>query len=84
MALFVLVAALGNITAGIVLLGFQRGRSQGPVITSLTFAGLALLLGFIGLAVTYYGPTLLVFTFLLGAPILVILGIGLSRETRGV
>ncbi|MEN8584696.1 hypothetical protein ABFP37_18535 [Burkholderia sp. RS01] len=84
MALSVLVAALGNITAGIVLLANQRGRSQGPIITSLTFAGLALLLGCIGMAVTYYGATLLVSTLLLASPVLIILGIGLSREKRGV
>jgi hypothetical protein len=82
MAFLILVAALGNITAGIVLLANQRGRSLGPLVTSLAFAGLALLLGLIGLAVPYYGGTLLVFTFLLASPILVVMGIGLSREKR--
>ena len=83
MAFLILVAALGNITAGIVLLANQRGRSQGPPITSLSFAGFALLLGFIGLAVEYYGAALLVTTLLLAAPVLIVLGIGLSREKRG-
>jgi hypothetical protein len=67
MAFLILVAALGNITAGIVLLANQRGRSLGPLVTSLAFAGLALLLGLIGLAVPYYGGTRLVFTFLLAS-----------------
>jgi hypothetical protein len=84
MAFLVLVAALGNITAGIVLLANQRGRSRGPVITSLAFAGFAVLLGFIGLAVTFFGGALLVSTLLFGGPILIILGIGLSREKQGV
>ena len=83
MAFLILVAAIGNITAGIVLLANQRGRSQGPPITSLSFAGFALLLGVIGLAVEYYGAALLVTTLLLAAPVLIVLGIGLSREKRG-
>lgn len=83
MAFLILVAALGNVTAGIVLLANQRGRSQGSPITSLSFAGFALLLGFIGLAVDYYGAALLVTTLLLAAPVLIVLGIGLSREKRG-
>jgi hypothetical protein len=84
MAFLVLIAALGNITAGIVLLANQRGRAPGPLVTSLTLAGFALLLGFGGLAITFYGATLLLFTLLLAAPILIILGIGLSREKRGL
>jgi hypothetical protein len=83
MAFLILVAALGNLTAGIVLLANQRGRSQASPITCLSFAGFAVLLGFIGLAVEYYGGALLVTTLLLAAPILIILGIGLSRENRG-
>lgn len=83
MAFLILVAALGNITAGIVLLANQRGRGQGSPITSLSFAGFALLLGFIGLAVDYYGAALLVTTLLLATPVLIVLGIGLSREKRG-
>lgn len=83
MSLLILVAALGNITAGIVLLANQRNRNQGPPITSLSFAGLALLLGIIGLAVTYFGVALLVTTLLLAAPVLIVLGLGLSREKRG-
>jgi hypothetical protein len=83
MAFLILVAALGNITAGIVLLANQRGRTQGPPITSLTFAGFALLLGLIGLAVTYFGAALLVSAIALGAPVLIVMGIGLSREKHG-
>lgn len=83
MSFVLLVAALGNVTAGIILLATQRSRYQGPPITSLSFAGLALLLGVIGLAVPYFGITLLFFTLLLAVPVLVVMGIGLSREKRG-
>jgi hypothetical protein len=83
MAFLVLVAALGNIAAGIVLLANQRGRGQGSPITSLSFAGFALFLGLIGLAVTYFGAALFVSALLLATPVLIVMGIGLSREKRG-
>jgi hypothetical protein len=83
MAFLILIAALGNITAGIVLLANQRGRTRGAPITSLSLAGFALLLGFIGLGVEYYGAALLVSSLLLATPILIVMGIGLSREKRG-
>jgi hypothetical protein len=84
MAFLVLVAALGNITSGIVLLANQRSRNQGPAVTSLSFAGLALLLGLIGLGVPYFGPALLVSAMILATPVLIVMGIGLTRERRGV
>jgi hypothetical protein len=52
-------------------------------VTSLSFAGFALLVGLIGLAVPFYGPALFVSTLLLAAPVLIIMGLGLSREKRG-
>jgi hypothetical protein len=82
MAFLILVAALGNITCGIVLLANHRGRSQGAPVTSLSFAGFALLLGLIGLAVAYFGPALFVSALLLATPVLIVMGIGLSRERR--
>jgi hypothetical protein len=84
MAFLILLAGLGNITAGILLLANQRSRTKGPTVTSLSTAGFALLLGFIGLAVEYYGGALFVTALLLSAPVLIIMGIGLSREKRGV
>jgi hypothetical protein len=84
MAFLILVAALGNVTAGIVLLANQRSRNQGSPITSLSFAGLALLLGLIGLAVTYFGAALFVSSLLLATPVLIVMGIGISREKRGL
>jgi hypothetical protein len=83
MAFLILVAALGNITAGIVLLANQRRRSQGSPTTSLTFAGLALLVGLIGLAVPYFGVTLFVTSLLLATSVLIVMGLGMSREKRG-
>ncbi|HET6268807.1 MAG TPA: hypothetical protein VFE00_01890 [Arthrobacter sp.] len=82
-AFLILLSALGNVTAGIVLLANQRGRLRGSPVTSLSFAGFALLVGLIGLAVPFYGPALFVSTLLLAAPVLIIMGLGLSREKRG-
>ncbi|XAS62573.1 hypothetical protein ACOM2C_03500 [Pseudarthrobacter sp. So.54] len=82
MAFLVLVAALGNLTAGIILLANQRGRGPGAPITSLSFAGFALLLGLIGLAVSYFGAALFLSSLILAAPVLIVMGIGLSREKR--
>ena len=83
MSFLVLVAALGNVTAGIVLLANQRSRNQGQPITSLSLAGFAVLLGLIGLTVPIFGAALLVTSLLLAAPVLIVMGIGLSREKRG-
>jgi hypothetical protein len=83
MAFLILLAALANITAGILLLVNQRSRTNGAPATSLSAAGSALLLGFIGVAVEYYGAALFVTSLLLAAPVLILLGIGLSREKRG-
>lgn len=83
MALPILVAALGNVAAGIVLLANQRRRSQWAPVASLVFAGLAMLLGMIGVAVPYYGPALLVSALALAAPVLIVMGIGLAKERRG-
>lgn len=81
-AFLILLPAFGNITAGIVLLANQRGRTQGLPITSLSFAGLALLFALVSMAAPYYGTAVLVSTLLLATPILIVMGIGLSREKR--
>ena len=83
MAFLILVAALGNITAGLVLLSNQRSRSHGSPITSLSFAGFALLLGLIGLALPYFGAALFLTSLLLATPVFIVMGLGLSREKRG-
>lgn len=74
------VAALGNLTSGIVLLAMQRGRGRGAPITAISFAGFALLVSF--LSTTYIGAGAMVFAVLLGTPILVVMGMGLSREVK--
>ncbi|WP_427004745.1 hypothetical protein [Pseudarthrobacter sp. H2] len=83
LAFMVLIAALGNLVAGIVLLANQRGRLRGAPVTALSFAGFTLFLGLIALAVEYFGPALLVTTLPLATAVLVVMGIGLSREKRG-
>ncbi|MDR6416982.1 hypothetical protein [Pseudarthrobacter sulfonivorans] len=82
MALLILLAALGNITSGILLLANQRNRTRWAPVTSMSTAGFVLLLGFMGLMIDYYGGALLVISLLLAGPVLILLGIGLAREKR--
>ena len=82
LALVILLAALGNMASGILLLANQRNRARWAPVTSMSTAGFALLLGFIGLSVDYYGGALLVISVLLAVPVLILLGIGLAREKR--
>jgi hypothetical protein len=67
MAFLVLLGALGNLTAGIVLLANQRGRTQGAPVTSLSGAGLAILLGVLGMAFPYFGALLFVSSLVLAS-----------------
>lgn len=83
MAFFILAAALGNLAAGIVLLAKHRRRGQRAPMASLGFAGLAMVLGLVGMAIPYYGAALLVSAVALAAPVLVVMGIGLAKERRG-
>lgn len=80
--LLLLLAGLGNITAGIVLLAMQRGTTRGAPITTITFAGFALLTAL--LAIPFTGGAILFVTVLLATPVLVVMGIGFSRENRHV
>ncbi|UKA76445.1 hypothetical protein [Arthrobacter sp. FW306-07-I] len=76
-----LVAALGNVTTGIVLLASQRSRTRGVPITTITFAGFALLVSL--LAVPFLGGAVLFFGVLLAAPVVILLSLGLAREKNG-
>lgn len=84
LAVLILVAALGSTTAGIILLANQRQRGPVAPVTSLGFAGLTMLLGLVGLAVPYYGAALLLSAVALAGPILIVMGLGLAREKRGL
>lgn len=75
-----LVAALGNITSGIVLLTMQRGTTRGAPITSISFAGFALLAALLG--IPFVGGGAIVFAILLAVPLIVVMALGLSREMR--
>lgn len=79
--LLLLVAALGSITTGIVLLASQRSRTRGAPITTITFAGFALLAAL--LAVPFLGGAVLFFGVLLAAPVVILLSLGLAREKNG-
>lgn len=78
--LLLLIAALGNITSGIVLLTMQRGKTRGAPITSISFAGFALLAAL--MAVPFIGGAVLLFAVIMATPVLVVMGMGLSREMR--
>ncbi|TQJ58055.1 hypothetical protein FBY30_0265 [Arthrobacter sp. SLBN-83] len=79
--LLLLVAALGNVTTGIVLLASQRSRTRGAPITTISFAGFALLVAL--LAVPFLGGAVLFFGVLLAAPVVILLSLGLAREKNG-
>lgn len=78
--LLLLIAALGNITSGIVLLTMQRVKTRGAPITSISFAGFALLAAI--MAVPFIGGAVLFFAVIMATPVLVIMGLGLSREMK--
>lgn len=80
----ILMAGLGNITAGILLLVNKRARTKWAPVTLLSTAGAALLLAVIGLTIDYYGTVPLVTLVPLVTPIAVLLGIGLAKEKRPV
>lgn len=79
--LLLLVAALGSITTGIVLLASHRSRTRGAPITTISFAGFALLAAL--LAVPFLGGAVLFLGVLLAAPVVILLSLGLAREKNG-
>lgn len=83
LAFLSMVASGGNLTSGIVLLAKQRSRLRGAPITALSFAGFGLLLGAL-FAGSDSGPAIFLVNLLLAAPVLIVLGIGFSRERRGL
>lgn len=80
LAFLSLVAAGGTLTAGIVLLAKQRGWERGAPVTVMSFAGFALFVGVLHLA-SRSGVGMFFFNFLLSVPVLIVMGIGLSRES---
>jgi hypothetical protein len=70
-----LIACLGSIASGIVLVAKQRDRGRGAPITMISIAGVSLILSF-----TSFGQFL--FTFMFALPIFIVMGIGLTRESR--
>lgn len=74
--LLTLLACLGSIAAGIVVLVKHRRRGRAEPIVLICVAGVALLFSF-----GTFGQFL--FTFLLSTPIFIVMGIGLAREAKG-
>jgi hypothetical protein len=83
MSLLFLVAALGNLTSGIVLLAKNRSRLRAAPVTVLTFAALPLLLGLAGFFGGYtYSILVVASSLIFSVPVFIVMGIGLSREKR--
>lgn len=82
MGLLFLVGLFGNVTAGIILLAKHRSRTPGAAVTTLAFAGFAVLLSLLA-AAGLYGTAMTVLTLPLAAPTLVVMGLGLAKERRG-
>ena len=83
MGVLYLIAFLGNLVAGILLLIKHRGRAPALPVTTLTFAGYAALLSFIAAMSSFYGVVMPLMTLPLAIPALIIMGIGLAKEKRG-
>lgn len=81
-ALLFLIAALGNITSGILLLVMQSGQGRGAPITAISFAGFALLASLVSTSVPYYGAAPLLIDIILATPVIVLMSLGLSREAK--
>ncbi|TVU66739.1 hypothetical protein FQP90_00930 [Paenarthrobacter nitroguajacolicus] len=74
--LLTLLACLGSIAAGIVVLVKHRQRGRAESIVLICVAGVALLFSF-GTFAQF------LFTLMLSTPIFIVMGIGLARESKG-
>lgn len=83
MAVLALAAAIGNLTAGIVLLVKHRDRHRTTPVAVLAFAALPLLLGAAGYYIGLSFALLHFFSGILSIPTLIVMGIGLAKEKRG-
>lgn len=78
-----LIAAFGTLTSAIVLLAKHRGRLREAPLILLGFTSFAILVSLIvGIGFGFYPVSFVV--PLLAAPVLIVMGIGLSREKRGL
>lgn len=83
MAVSTVIAALVNLTSGILLLVNHRGRGRGAPVTVLAAAALPLLLTAIGVIGEAAFQGVLVMSSVLAIPVFVVMGIGLAKEKRG-
>jgi MFS family permease len=83
-AILALVAALGNLTSGIVLLAKHRGRRRAAPVAVLSIAAFPVLLGLAGFLDGVSYAILLIISAVLSIPLFIIMGIGLAREKRGL
>lgn len=83
LALLSLIAAVGAVTSGIILLAKQRGRLRGAPVTVLTFAGFALLVSLFHVG-TERGVGMFFLAFLLSVPVLIVMSLGLAKEKKNL
>jgi hypothetical protein len=77
-----LLAALGCITTGIILLAKHRGRKKTVPVLLLVFCGLATLTAFAPIVVAGLDAATILFTLGLALPTIILLSKALSRESR--
>lgn len=78
------VLGLGSLATGIVLLVQHRRRNRITPVALLALSASAILAAVIMLLGELYGAPFLIASILLGLPIIIVLGIGLSKEMRGL
>jgi peptidoglycan/LPS O-acetylase OafA/YrhL len=83
-AVVLAILGLGTLTTGIVLLAQHRRRNRITPTVLMALSASAILAAAVLLAGEFYGPPFLILSVLLGLPILIVLGIGLSKEKRGL
>jgi hypothetical protein len=82
-SILLLIAAFGTLTSAIVLLAKHRGRLREAPLILLGFTSFAILVSLIvGIGFGFYPVSFVV--PLLAAPVFIVMGIGLSREKRGL
>lgn len=77
-----LAAALGNVTCGIILLAKSRTRGRAVPIVLTVFTVLTIPLGVADWAYIGYNPVVLLVTCTLAVPVLILLGLALTKEKR--
>lgn len=81
-AVLTIVAGLGNLISGVVLLVQHRGRRRAVPLTVLAFAALPLLPAIISIVAEVGAPVLLIISLVIAVPLFIVMSIGLAKENR--